>query len=51
MLGKRDSVGKQTAYPRDNGLAPSASVWIIQFGILCCAVAMVVVLTIAVLAG
>ena len=51
MLGKRDGVGKHTVYPQDNSLAPSASTSIIQFGILCCAVAMVIVFTVALVAG
>ena len=50
MLGKRSGVGKQTAYPHDNRLAPIASTAIIQFGILCCAVTMVIVLAVAVMA-
>ena len=50
MLGKRNGVGKQMAHPQDNSLAPFASTTIIQFGILCCAIAMVVVLTVALIA-
>lgn len=50
MLGKRGGVAKHTAYPQDNGPASVSSTSIIQFGILCCAVAMVIVLTIALVA-
>jgi hypothetical protein len=50
MLGKRSGVAKHTAYPQDSTPPPVSSTSIIQFGILCCAVALVIVLTIALLA-
>ena len=50
MLGKRSGVAKHTAYPQDNSPTPVSSTSIIQFGILCCAVAMAIVLTIALVA-
>jgi hypothetical protein len=44
-------VSKRTPNPRDDHLQPFASAGIIQFGIFCCAVTMVIVLAVAIAAS
>ena len=51
MLGKRSGVDKHIAHAHDGRPAPFASTAIIQFGILCCAVTMVIVLAVALVAS
>ena len=51
MERERGGVSKHTAKPRDDHLQPFASAGIIQFGIFCCAVTMVIVLAVAIAAS
>ena len=51
MERESSGVSKHTAKPRDYHLQPFASAGIIQFGIFCCAVTMVIVLAVAIAAS
>ena len=51
MKRKGSGVSKRTANPHDDRPAPLASAGVIQFGIFCCAVTMVIVLAVAVAAS
>lgn len=51
MQRKGSGVDKPAADPHDDGPAPFANAAIIQFGIFCCAVTMVIVFAVAVAAS
>jgi hypothetical protein len=51
MKRKGSGVSKRTANPHDDRPAPLAGAGVIQFGIFCCAVTMVIVLAVAVAAS